>query len=79
MWAESYDVFLGCVSTKFSQGIKAPLLQGEVVVTEVDEYLIPSFDAEEEEKEHLDGLRHWEGKLYHSTLEDYIKLDLGYV
>ena len=56
------------MSAKFGQSIKASFLSGEVVVTEVDEDLIPRFDAEEEEKKNLAELKHWEQKLYHSTL-----------
>ena len=50
LWAESNDVFLGYVSDKIGQSIKASLLSGEVVVTEVDEDLITRFDNEEKNK-----------------------------
>ena len=40
---------------------------------EVDEDLIPMFDMFQEENKHLAGIKHWEQKLYHNTLEDYTK------
>ena len=43
---------------KFFQSTSASLLVSGVVVKEVDKDLIPRFNAEEEEKEHLAGLRH---------------------
>ena len=61
------------MSTKFGQIIKASLLSGEAVVTKVGKYLIPRFDIKEEENTHLAGLKNWEQKLYHDTLEDQTK------
>ena len=58
---------------KYRQSIKASLLAGEVVVTKIDEDIIPKFDTKEDETKHLATLKYWEQKLYHSTLEDYTK------
>ena len=69
MWVESNYIFLGHVSTKFGQSIKTSLLSGEGLVTDVDEDLIPMFDMFQEENKHLAGIKHWEQKLYHNTLE----------
>ena len=70
---ESSRNFLALIASKCRQSARALLLAEEVVVTEVDEDLIPKFDAEDEEKAYLATLKHWEKKLHHSTIEDYTK------
>ena len=73
-WVDSNELFLKCVGSKFEQSVRVSLLVGEIIVTEVDEDVIPRFDAETEELKYLGSLKHWEKKLYHSTLEDYGKI-----
>ena len=68
MWVESNEIFLGHIFARFGQSIKVSFLSGKVMVTEVDEDLIPRFDILQEENKHLAGIKHWEQKLYHSTL-----------
>ena len=53
--------------------MKASFLSDEVIVTEVDDYLIKKIDEEKDEKKNLEGMKCWEKKLHHSTLEDYAK------
>ena len=72
-WVENNLAFLTHVAAKYGQSAKASLLASEIIVTEVDEDLIPKFDEEEDERVHLAGLRYLERKLCHSTLEDYAK------
>ena len=73
MWVKSNVIFLNWAVAKYRQSIKASLLAGEVVVTKIDEDIIPKFDTKEDETKHLATLKYWEQKLYHSTLEDYTK------
>ena len=58
MWVESNTIFLTWVVAKHSQSVKALLLVGEVVVTEVDEDAISKFDTKEAEKVCLVTLKH---------------------
>ena len=46
---------------------------GELVVTEVDEYLLPKFKTTLEKTVHLDQLEFWEQELYEQTKEDFFK------
>ena len=71
--AEINISFLTCIAVNYGQSVKALLLAGEVVVTEVDKELIPRFKREEEEMIHLARSKHQEKKLYYSTIEDYTK------
>ena len=72
-WVESNHCFLTCITAKYDQSVKMSLVAGEVVVTEVDEDLIPKFETKAEEDTYLAGLKHWQVKQYHATLEDYTK------
>ena len=58
VWVESNRLFLNYVAAKYGQSVKASLLAGDIVVTEIDEDIIPKFDTEEAEKEHLAGLKY---------------------
>ena len=48
-------------------------MKGELVVTEIDESLLPKLKKSEEKKAHLDSLDFWEQELYQDTKEDYAK------
>ena len=62
MWVESNAIFLNWVAAKYGQSVKASLLLGEVLVSEVDEDVIPKFDTKEAEKVYLADLKYWEKK-----------------
>lgn len=72
-WVENNLEFLKFIAAKYGQSAKASLLASEAVVTEVDEDLIPRFDTEEDERDHLTGLKYWEKKLHRSAIEDCTK------
>ena len=55
-WVDSNRAFLTHVVNKFGQSVKASLMMGELVVTEIDKSLIPKFKMEGEEDKHLKKL-----------------------
>ena len=57
-WVENISVFLDFVGSRCSQSAKASLETGELVVTEVDKKYLKKFDAEDQEKTYLAGLKH---------------------
>ena len=58
VWVESNRLFLNYVAAKYRQSVRSSLLAREIVVTEVDEDIIPKFDTEEAEQKHLDSLKY---------------------
>ena len=66
-WIESNSAVLHHIWSKFSQSVKASLEAGEMVMTEVDETLLPRFDAEEDTKAHTAGLKCWEQEPQYAT------------
>ena len=52
-WIETNNQFLNDVASKCGQSAKSSLLTGEVVVTDVDEHMIPKFDEKKYETAHL--------------------------
>ena len=57
-WIESSNIFLDYVESNFGQSVKALLIEGELVVTEVDESLIPKFETAEAEVDYLSKLKY---------------------
>ena len=70
-WIDSNAAFLDYVGVRFYQSVKASLIAGELVVTEVDESLLPRFHTKEDMKKHLEDLEYWQKELYHQTRDDY--------
>ena len=73
-WVENNDFFLKYVGSKFSHSARVSLVAREVIVTEVGEDLILRFNIKANKEKNLATLKHQKMKLYHSTLEDYIKI-----
>jgi len=84
-WMESNRVFMDYIGCTFGQSVKASLIAGELVVTEVDESLLPKFVTAEAEKDYLSELKHWEKELYKQAKDDFrkfswdIRRDLSFV
>ena len=72
-WVENNRIFLDFIARRYGQITKASLEAGELVVTEVDETLIPKFDTEDEQKDHISALKFWEKEQYEIAKEDYNK------
>ena len=72
-WVESNSIFLDYIGGKFGQSVKASLQAGELIITEVDETLLPKFDTEAEMKAHVAALKYWEQEEYTQAKEDYQK------
>ena len=49
------------------------LVGREIIVTEVDEDVIPKLDKKDEKLAHLKEFKWWEKKEYERTIEDYVK------
>ena len=64
------------VGSRFSKNVKASIEAGELVVTEVDDSMLPSFDAEEDMKDHVAALKHWEKEIHAQAKERYNKLSM---
>ena len=45
-WVENNNTFTNCVRKKIGQYVKVSILEGELVVTELDDKLIPKFKIE---------------------------------
>ena len=52
------------VGNKFGQSMKVLMLVGRMIVTEVDEKLIPNFETEEDKRKHVDELEYWGVELH---------------
>ena len=63
-WVENNVVLMDYVGNKFGQSVKVSMLAGKMIVTEVDNKLIPKFKTEEDKKMCLDELEHWEIELH---------------
>ena len=72
-WVEINREFLKYVGARFGQSVRALLASGEIVITEVDEDLLPKFKTPEDKQNHLDGLEFWEQELCEQTKADYVK------
>jgi len=59
------------VGSTFGQSTKASLMEGELMVTEVDMKLLPKFVTEEAMKNHITELKYWEKELYQQTKKDF--------
>ena len=55
---ESNNSFLDHIGSVFGHSAKVFLEEGEIVITGVDETLLPSFDTEENMKAHATRLNH---------------------
>ena len=53
-------MFLDYVGRRFGQSVKASIEGGELVVTEIDDSVLPKFETEEDMKEHTVKLNCWE-------------------
>ena len=69
-WIEMNVKLLDYVGSKYGQSAKVSLEVGEMVVTEVDESLLPKFKTEAEKDEHLKKLEYWEQEAYLRAKED---------
>ena len=52
-------VLMDYVGNNFSQSVKVSMLSRNMIVTEVDDKLIPKFKTEEDKKMHVEGLKNW--------------------
>ena len=50
------------------------MMREELIVTEIDQNLLPNLKTTEANKKHLDVLEFWEQELYQDTKDDYTKL-----
>ena len=55
-WVDSNRAFLNHTGNKFGQSVKSYLMTGEIVVTDIDESLLPKFKTEVEKDDHLKRL-----------------------
>jgi len=69
--------FLDYISGRFGQSVRASLEAGEIVVTEIDKKTLPKFDAEEEMKAHVAGLKYWEQEECKTAKENHNKITMS--
>ena len=74
LWACNSAKFLDCVSGRFGHSVRASLEAGKIVVTEIDKKILPKFDAEEEMKVHVEGLKHWQQEECEIAKENHDKI-----
>ena len=72
-WVDTNKALMNFIASKCGQSVKASIEEGTLVVIEMDDSIMPRFDAEEEEKAYVTGLKHWEKKLHNAAWEDYLK------
>jgi len=72
-WIESNNALLNYVGSKYGQSVRASLIAGSLIVTEVDEELLPKFNTADAEKKYLDSLAYWQQEEYKAAKEDYRK------
>ena len=70
-WFESNGIFLNFVGVKYGQSVRASLETGRIIVTEVDEKLLPKFKTANDEKTYLESLAYWQQKEYKAALDNY--------
>ena len=58
-WVEINSVFLDCVGSLFGQSMKTSIEGDELVVTEIDDSVLPNFETEEAIKLHVAKLKCW--------------------
>ena len=57
-WVEINAMFLDYMSSRYGQSAKAYIEDRDAIVAEVDERVLPKFDAEAIMKAHVAGLKH---------------------
>jgi len=84
-WIESNNVLLNYVGSKYGQSVRASLVAGSLIVTEVDKKLLTKFKTADDEKKYLESFVYWQQKEYKAALDDYqyfsciIRMDLSMV
>ena len=76
-WVESNSKFLDVIGSRYAQSVKASLEAGEVIVTEVDESLLPKFNTDDEMKAHVQGLKFWEQEQHAQAKEKHNHFRMG--
>ena len=56
--------------------MKASIEAGELVVTTVDDSMLPSFDTEEDMADHVEAFNRWDKELHAQAKERYNKLSM---
>ena len=57
-WILANAAFMNYVGSKYSQSDKVSIMVGKLVITKVDETLVPKFKTEEAKNNHLDKLEY---------------------
>lgn len=59
-WVEIKTILLNFIAAKFGQIVRSSFTAGKVIVTEVDDSILPKFKTKEEKEDHLGNLEFWE-------------------
>ena len=75
-WVEINSVFLDYLGNRFGKNVKESIKAGELVVTNIDTSSLPKFETEEDAKEHVAKLKHWEQDRCTQDKENWNKLSM---
>ena len=66
-------MFMDYAGSAFSLSVKSSLMSGELVVTEVDENILPKFDTKEADDDCIARLKFWEKTLHEDAKDGFRK------
>ena len=72
-WVSVNENFLDNVGSKYGQSVRASLLTGKIIVTEVDNTILNKLKTKLEQTKNLESLEFWEQKECQATKDDYQK------
>ena len=70
-WVIVNQKYLDYVGSKYGQSVKASLMAGKLVVTEIDGSTLKKFKTKDEQTKYLSTLEYWQEEEYLAAKSDY--------